>query len=132
MGDISLLIDAYVDDLALLRSWPVPNEFRGRLNDLVSARTHIIHPVPVYDCSDRLIPPALYEDLIRGSLAKFEFYLDHWKFASKGNSSFSPRVQRITVLRPPVRIITPKRKRILLGDLYSEDKDGSPSKKRLF
>ncbi|KAI6009203.1 hypothetical protein PISMIDRAFT_10215 [Pisolithus microcarpus 441] len=97
--------------------------------------THRINPLPAYDISGHLIPPAAYQRSLENAIVELQFNLCHWPIASKAGTaafdSYTADIVLICILVPPPPPINNnfhKKQKISL--FLDPDYAAGPSKKK--
>jgi hypothetical protein len=89
---------------------------------------HDINPIPAYDINNNLISPKNYTRELSGAVAEVHFALVHHHLKNKKRSTFTAVLRELKVLRPPIQVSNPLKKKRRLASLTSDSGSDRPKK----
>ncbi|KAK7683375.1 hypothetical protein QCA50_013637 [Cerrena zonata] len=91
------------EDLFSLTNWPANTV--DRRQSLIAMEDHFkVNPLPVFDNSGRLLHPCDYERYLKGAFVAMDIMLSHQVVANTGVGMVVAHIDRIEILRKPLRI----------------------------
>jgi len=108
-----------IDESFPITEWPtIHAEAENAKEALIN--THRVVPLPAYNRHGMLIPPDAYQSALAGATVRVAFTLTHWYFQKKGESmssnTFTADVCSLRVLLEPIRLQSPRRRKISKRD----------------
>lgn len=82
-----------------MRSWPCRSAFiRDRLDALIESGKYVGLPIPVFDINGDRVPPAEYEERLKGALVDVSVKITNITYKQYG---FFADIASIVILAPP-------------------------------
>ncbi|KAG1732556.1 hypothetical protein EDB19DRAFT_1831263 [Suillus lakei] len=103
-NDSTTTVDSGLGSEFNIATWPVAEQCKGHLEDLVS--THDICPLPAYNENHILIPPLQYESKLKGAHVEVHMAFCHHHINKSKHDIFNSILQELIVLSLPAAMPT--------------------------
>ncbi|KAF8424997.1 hypothetical protein L210DRAFT_962336 [Boletus edulis BED1] len=115
------------DDFSI-KNWPVSTRCQPLLDKLVSAGTHSINPLPVYDIDHTPVPPRKYKDKLPGAIVLASLAFTHFHVKSNQRHIFNTVCRELLILRDADDLPSSpyKKRRFGRGPLMDNEDDIAP------